>query len=69
MYGGATSISEEDRQNVHQVLETLNTFLEGNKYLTGSDEPTLADVIINVSITNVVVCLCLVLDFFNCNLY
>lgn len=56
MYGGATSIADEDRQNVYKVLETLNTFLEGNNYVTGSDEPTLADVIIFVSITNVVVC-------------
>lgn len=55
MYGGATSIADEDRQNVYKVLETLNTFLEGNNYLTGSAEPTLADVIIFVSITNVVV--------------
>lgn len=56
MYAGATTIAEEDRQNVYKALEFLNIFLEGNKYVIGSDEPTLADVVIFVSVTNVVVC-------------
>lgn len=55
MYGGATVIADEDRQNLFIALEFLNIFLDGNKYVTGSDEPTLADVISFVSITNVVV--------------
>lgn len=55
MYGGATVVADEDRQNLFKALEFLNIFLEGNKYLTGSEEPTLADVITFVSITNVVV--------------
>ncbi|XP_055298921.1 inactive glutathione S-transferase D3-like isoform X2 [Sitodiplosis mosellana] len=54
MYTGATTINEEDRQNAYKALEMLNTFLDGNKYLTGSEEPTLADAITFVSVTNVV---------------
>lgn len=55
LYANATKISEESRQNLFKVLEFLDMFLEGKQYLTGSDEPTLADVISFVSITNVVV--------------
>lgn len=57
MYAGATTISDENRQNVHKALDFLNMFLEGNNYVTGSEEPTLADVVIFVSVTNVVVSL------------
>lgn len=57
MFGGATVIDDEDRQNLFKSLEILNTYLEGDKYLTGSEEPTLADVIIFVGISNVVVSL------------
>lgn len=55
MYAGTTTIAEEDRQNVYKALEFLNIFLEAGKYVTGSQEPTLADVVIFVSVTNVVV--------------
>lgn len=53
----AATISDEHRLNLFQALELLNIFLKGNNYLTGSQLPTLADVIIFVSISNVVVCL------------
>lgn len=53
----AATISDEHRLNLSQALELLNIFLRGNNYLTGSQLPTLADVIIFVSISNVVVCL------------
>lgn len=56
MYTGATKIDDEERQSVYKVLDTLNTFLNCNKYLIGSEEPTLADVITFVSVTNVTVC-------------
>ena len=56
MYTGATTIDDEERQSVYMALNTLNTFLNGNKYLIGSEEPTLADVITFVSVTNVIVC-------------
>lgn len=57
MYAGATTINEEERQNVFKALDTLNSYLNGNKYLIGSEEPTLADAITFVSVTNVVVCI------------
>lgn len=54
---GDPTISEEDRQNLHKAIGLLNTLLEGKKYVTGSEEPTLADTTIFVSITNFVVSL------------
>lgn len=55
MYAGVTTISDEKRKNIYDALDTLNMYLEGNNYVTGSKEPTLADVFIFVSVTNVVV--------------
>lgn len=51
----AATISDEHRLSLFQALELLNTFLKGNTYLTGSQQPTLADAVIFVSISNVVV--------------
>lgn len=56
MYNAVSKIDDEERQAVYKALDTLNTFLDGNKYLIGSEEPTLADVISFVSVTNVTVC-------------
>lgn len=54
LYNGSKTISDENRENLFKALDVLNQFLEGNKYITGSEEPTLADVVSFVSITNVV---------------
>lgn len=39
-----TKIQDEDRQKLFEAVDWVNTFLEGHKYIAGTDFPTLADI-------------------------
>lgn len=50
---GATDISDENRQKLFESLDTLNKFLAGRKYITGSAEPTVADTTLFTTVANI----------------
>lgn len=54
-YFGQTFITDEARTKVFESVDLLNTFLQGKKYITGSDEPTLADISLFSTIVNLFV--------------
>lgn len=56
-YFGQTFITDEARTKVFESVDLLNTFLQGKKYITGSDEPTLADISLFSTVVNLFVCL------------
>ena len=55
MYAGQTKIADDSRQKLFEAVGLLNTFLEGKSYVTGSEQPTIADLSIFASVANIVV--------------
>lgn len=53
LYAGQTTIADENRQKLYEAVGFLNKFLDGKQYITGSEQPTLADLSIFSSITNI----------------
>lgn len=54
-YRYATKIQDEDRQKLFEAIGWLNTYLDGHKYVAGTDFPTLADISLFNSVANIVV--------------
>ncbi|XP_055713027.1 glutathione S-transferase 1-1-like [Phlebotomus papatasi] len=50
--GEATTIPDDKKQKVYQILGNLNSFLEGQKYAAG-DELTIADLALLATITSI----------------
>lgn len=55
LYDGVTKINDKDRQSLLEAIGFLDTYLKGNKYVTGSEQPTLADLSLLASISSFVV--------------
>lgn len=55
LYMGQTTISDDARQKLFDAVELLNTFLQGKTFITGSDQPTIADLSLFSSVANIFV--------------
>ena len=55
LFLGETRISDEKREKLNEAFGFLNTFLEGNEFVCGGENATLADLAILASITSIVV--------------